>query len=95
VPTPLPEPTFQFPGQDKISMNITSKFMARTTHYKIQFVAPCLVRYYMPNVRPPSRLCGVGLVTSRHPMRSGGEASSLDGFSQARTGFWQHALHMQ
>lgn len=56
APTPLPDRTFEFPGQDKISMDITSKFMARTTHYKIQFVAPCLVRYYMPNVRPCCQL---------------------------------------
>ncbi|BDA47256.1 Protein TIC 55, chloroplastic [Coccomyxa sp. Obi] len=50
-PTPLPDPTFEFPLEhpsDGISMEIVSKFMGRRTAYKIQFIAPAIVRYYFP-----------------------------------------------
>lgn len=33
---------------DGISMEIISKFMGRRTSYKIQFIAPAIVRYYFP-----------------------------------------------
>jgi len=50
--TQLPDPKFDFPLEhpsDGMSMEIVSKFMGRRTAYKIQFVAPALVRYYFPN----------------------------------------------
>ncbi|EIE23397.1 hypothetical protein COCSUDRAFT_47272 [Coccomyxa subellipsoidea C-169] len=50
-PTPLPDRTFEFATEhpsDGMSMDIVSKFMGRRTAYKIQFVAPAIVRYYFP-----------------------------------------------
>ena len=38
-------------GQDSISLEVTSRGMGRPFTYSVQFVAPCLVRYYMPGVR--------------------------------------------
>ena len=54
-PTQLPDPTFEFPMErpsDGISMEVVSKFMGRRTAYKIQFVAPAIVRYYFPKCAP-------------------------------------------
>jgi hypothetical protein len=54
-PTQLPDPTFEFPMEhpsDGISMEVVSKFMGRRTVYKIQFVAPAIVRYYFPKCAP-------------------------------------------
>lgn len=55
-PTQLPDPKFDFPLEhpsDGMSMEIISKFMGRRTAYKVQFVAPALVRYYFPNCAAP------------------------------------------
>ena len=38
-------------GQDSVSLEVTSRGMGRPFTYSVQFVAPCLVRYYMPGVR--------------------------------------------
>ena len=37
--------------QDSVSLEVTSRGMGRPFTYSVQFVAPCLVRYYMPGVR--------------------------------------------
>ena len=38
-------------GRDSVSLEVTSRGMGRPFTYSVQFVAPCLVRYYMPGVR--------------------------------------------
>lgn len=41
-------------GRDSISLEVTSRGMGQAFTYSVQFVAPALVRYYMPGVRPPA-----------------------------------------
>ena len=50
-PTPESSPVRELgKGQDSVSLEVTSQGMGRPFTYSVQFVAPCLVRYYMPGV---------------------------------------------
>ena len=51
TPTPESSPVRELEkGRDSISLDVTSRGMGRPFTYSVQFVAPCLVRYYMPGV---------------------------------------------
>ena len=52
TPTPESSPVRELgTDRDSISLEVTSRGMGRPFTYSVQFVAPCLVRYYMPGVR--------------------------------------------
>ncbi|CAL5224847.1 g7603 [Coccomyxa viridis] len=49
TPTPESSPIRKLgQAQDSVSLEVTSRGMGRPFTYSVQFVAPCLVRYYMP-----------------------------------------------
>ena len=51
TPTPESSPIRELgERQDSVSLEVTSRGMGRPFTYSVQFVAPCLVRYYMPGV---------------------------------------------
>ena len=51
TPTPESSPIRELRNvQDSVSLEVTSRGMGRPFTYSVQFVAPCLVRYYMPGV---------------------------------------------
>ena len=46
------------PGGDALSMDVRSaSFGGRTMEFKIQFVAPCFIRYYIPSPMVRGRGC--------------------------------------
>ena len=45
------------PGAEALSMDVRSaSFGGRTMDFKIQFVPPCFIRYYIPSPMVPARL---------------------------------------